>query len=125
MDKVTWEQVEKGVAHIAEWTPSYINSIFGIKRGGYVPSVILSHALNLPLVDKPDKNTIIIDDISDSGKTLTKYKEYFTATLYFRKGSLVEPNIWVYEKREGWLLFPWENAKMVEKDEAGYKAKRN
>mgnify|MGYP001558460868 FL=1 len=72
------------------------NSLYGIPRGGQIVAVWLSHQLNIPIVEKDgiNKDTLIIDDISDSGQTLTDiYKglmytkglQLDTATLFYRK----------------------------------------
>lgn len=48
----TWQQLETDVVKLAlkiaqsDWRPDYI---VGISRGGCVPAVMLSHALNLPM----------------------------------------------------------------------------
>lgn len=74
----------------AGWTPDYI---VGVKRGGLIPAIRLSHIFNKPLImmscqlrdsadnevrlyeveEIPkDKNILIVDDICDSGITLRK-----------------------------------------------------
>jgi len=88
-----------------------IRNIYGIPRGGLVPAVYLSHLLGLPIVIEPTgKETLVVDDICDTGKTLGAYQHfgYTTATLYYHKQSPVEPNIWIYEKKDQWIQFPWE-----------------
>jgi len=87
-----------------------VRSLYGIRRGGMVPAVYLSHLTGLRIVPRPGKKSLIIDDICDSGNTLYDYKElgYKTATIYYHKQSIVEPDIWIYEKKDDWILFPWE-----------------
>jgi hypothetical protein len=75
--------------HSSGWFP---DAIVGVKRGGLVPSVTLSHYMNLPLlvcscqnrdgedavnlleVDSKwaDKRLLIVDDICDEGETFKK-----------------------------------------------------
>ena len=87
-----------------------IKNIYGIPRGGLVLAVYLSHLLNIPIVDRPTgKETLIVDDIADTGTTLNDFKDYTIATLYYHKQSKVKPDIWIYEKKDNWILFPWEN----------------
>ena len=88
-------------------------SIYGIRRGGMVPAVYLSHLTGRRIVPSPGKKTIIVDDICDSGTTLYDYKKlgYKTATIYYHKQNIVEPDIWIYEKKDDWILFPWETRK--------------
>ena len=50
--------------------------LFGLQRGGLIPAVIVSHQLGIPMTKgtiSPD--TLIIDDICDSGVTLADYFE--------------------------------------------------
>ena len=91
-----------------------IDNIFGVPRGGLVLAVYLSHALDLPIVTEvKNARTLVVDDIADTGETLKKFNEFdygITATIYYHEQSIVEPDIWVYEKRDKWIQFPWENA---------------
>ena len=86
------------------------DSIYGIPRGGLIPAVMLSHKLNLPMVETIGKNTLIIDDMTDSGVTMNKMPGQWTAVLFHKPHtSVFTPN--VYSKlHEGdeWLVFPWE-----------------
>jgi len=95
-----------------------VKSIYGVRRGGMVPAVYLSHLTGLRIVPRPGKKSLIIDDICDSGWTLYHYKElgYKTATIYYHKQSIVEPDIWVYEKKDDWILFPWETIESTKTD---------
>jgi len=90
-----------------------VKNIYGIPRGGIVPAVYISHLTGLPIIeeDHMSERTLVIDDIADSGQTLAVFNNYYkTATIYYHKQSIIEPDIWVYEKRDKWIQFPWENA---------------
>lgn len=87
---------------------SRIKNIFGIPRGGLVLAVYLSHMLDLPLVMKPSKDSLIADDIADTGQTLKPYKNHYIVTLYYHKQSIVIPDIWIREKKSRWIKYPWE-----------------
>ena len=66
---------------------------------------------------KKIKKVIVVDDISDSGDTLkavmselkTKNPniEFKTATLFYKKTSIYEPDFWINEAHE-WIDFFWE-----------------
>jgi len=68
---------------------------------------------NLKSVSK----VLVVDDISDSGETLkaimehltTEFKttEFKSATLFYKKTSIYEPNYWINEATE-WIDFFWE-----------------
>lgn len=109
---LTYQKFVDACAQIAKQIPKDIKSLYGIPRGGTVPAVYISHLTGLPIVNEPkDASTMLIDDIADSGKTLKKYKKYAnakTATIYYHKQSIVKPDIWIYEKKDKWIQFPWE-----------------
>lgn len=86
-----------------------ITNIYGIPRGGLPIATYLSHLLDLPLSLYPTRNSLLVDDISDKGKTLSIFSgKNPLVTIYYHKQSLVEPDIWIYEKKDKWIQFPWE-----------------
>jgi len=66
---------------------------------------------------KDKQKVLVIDDISDSGDTLkaimemlrTKHPkvEFKTATLFYKKTSVFEPDFWINEAND-WIDFFWE-----------------
>ena len=89
-----------------------IDSVMGLPRGGLIPAVMISHELGLPYVIHPGKNTLVVDDICDSGVTLKKSPGQFTAVLYHKPHtSIFTPDIWAREhKGHEWLIYPWESS---------------
>lgn len=130
-----------------------ITHILGVARGGLIPAVIMSHNLKKPMIpvcysgsdgagddkqfteievlpdfEKTDK-ILIVDDICDSGDTLTKMVKYYkrqkievyTAVLYYKdnwpqKDANESSHGYIptfYMNRIGplaqWVVFPWEN----------------
>ncbi len=121
--KYSWEWVDKQVEKIGDYletieTPKFVT---GVPRGGLIPAVILSHKFNIPFIGLEaatllpkaiKKNIILIDDISDSGKTLEQLHKhgFSTGTLAIRDTTSYLPNITgetIYD--DTWLVFPWEN----------------
>lgn len=87
-----------------------IDSIFGLKRGGLIPAVIISHKLNLPWSDVMLPNTLVVDDICDTGVTLKNTIGCYTAVLHYKPHtSCYIPHLWacVHEGNE-WIIYPWE-----------------
>ena len=91
--------------------------VYGLPRGGLSLAVMFSHAFDLKLlIISPQmtsfnvKNVLIVDDISDKGNTLFEYYEegFDIITYAYHKQSIVIPKIWKFEKKESWLVFPWE-----------------
>ena len=99
-----------------------VNEVFGLQRGGLIPAVMLSHKLEIPMTKgtiSPD--TLIIDDICDSGVTLANYFEKHqdeysfpfelkTACLHYKPHtSVFKPTL--YSKKwdkDDWIVYPWE-----------------
>lgn len=67
--------------------------------------------------DADVKKVLVVDDIADSGDTLDavmkelKYKhpniEFRSATLFYKKTSVYQPDLWINEADE-WIEFFWE-----------------
>ena len=87
-----------------------IDSVFGLKRGGLIPAVMVSHKLGLPWSDVMLPNTLVVDDICDSGVTLKNTIGCYTAVLHYKPHtSCYKPNIYaqIHEGDE-WIIYPWE-----------------
>lgn len=115
---VRWEDIENYVRNVAEFYKNdNITGVFGIPRGGLIYAVLLSHLMHIPLLMSATENCIIIDDIADSGETLLHYQnnssgdgknKYHITTMYYKKSSLVKPEYYYKEKRDKWIVYPWE-----------------
>lgn len=108
--KVNFEQVEAFVSALAETVRGKgFTSIYAPARGGLVFGVWLSHKLNLPLAQSPVGKCLIVDDIADSGQTLKKFAgKFFIATMFYQPDCSFEPDFWMFEKGEEWVVYPWE-----------------
>lgn len=141
----SWEDFDKCIADIerqlifGDWTPDYI---VGVKRGGLIPAIALSHRFNKPLImmscqlrDNKDnevrlyeveelpknKNVLVVDDICDSGITLSKiiaklkeegFQSVKTCSLFYNTSQKFVVD---YQSRlinrsndDRWIVFPWE-----------------
>jgi hypoxanthine phosphoribosyltransferase len=85
-----------------------IKSITGIERGGLIPAVMISHKLNIPYVTKINKDTLVVDDICDTGETLKNMVAGYTATLHYKKTAVFTPDFYAKEVGTEWLVYPWE-----------------
>ena len=85
-----------------------IKSITGIERGGLIPAVMISHKLNIPYVNKINKDTLVVDDICDSGETLKNTIAGYTATLHYKKTASFTPDFYSKEVGDEWIVNPWE-----------------
>ena len=123
--------------------------IVAIARGGVVPARILSDLLEIPSLsfiqiefytninqtlqeptlkqtlttNATGKKILLIDDISDTGKSLKLAKTHLqtqgaieikTATLYEKPQSVTTPDF--YEKQtNNWVVFPWDTKETLRK----------
>ncbi len=103
-----WATIERAVQSLAERAPDDISSVWGVPRGGVPVAVAVAHTLGLRLVDTPDPDTLIVDDLADSGHTANRYTDHHFDTL-FRKPltpSHIAPHAHTVL---GWVVFPWES----------------
>ena len=74
--RVDWKEFNDLVRRLADRIPDDIDCIYGIPRGGLIPAVMLSHILNIRLVDEyfiDSENLLVVDDIADSGDTIIEF----------------------------------------------------
>ena len=102
------------------------SGVYGFPRGGLCLAVALSHSLNIPLLNEPKTGCLVVDDVYETGKTLSTVSgmKDITAFVWFSK---VIPKWWTAVKivnPEEWIVFPWENCSLAEKDKSAYKSSR-
>ena len=117
---VTWEEVENAVKYFEyKYNTEQLDCefILGIPRGGLVLATMLSYRLDLPL-HIPEQNrfcyskVLVVDDIADTGKTLERVLKNLShsivLTMHYHQQSTIEPYAWLYEKKDKWIVYPWE-----------------
>ena len=131
-----WSYIEYQVNKICKDidTAKY-DVVVGISRGGLIPAVMISHKLKLPLLTmtvtlrdnlarvqslkiKKGEKALVVDDINDSGNTLTMISEFFK-TRHIHAGYAVLQNklsrnfsvdyYGTLQDNDNWINFPWEN----------------
>ncbi len=113
----TQEKFEKDVQTIVDllsFNPhlKFFKNIYGPPAGGLILATYLHYRLNdITIIFDQEKitdRTLIVDDIADTGKTLERYvKTNFIITLFWHRQCSFEPTIWLREKKEKWIHFPW------------------
>jgi len=147
---VTWDDIENLTLKVVEDIINYgfkPDVIVGILRGGWVVARLVSDYMDIdetgsigikfysrvgktlkePLITQPlitnvrDKKVLIVDDVSDSGKTLQVVtelvklygpKHIMTASLYIKPWTIMIPDFYA-ESTEKWIFFPWEPAEIL------------
>lgn len=111
---INYEATKKAVTELwwlCNKEPEYklLKYVYGVPRGGIIPAIIFAQVSKLQYIDILDKNihtpenTIIIDDIIDSGKTRKKYNDYKFYAIIDKNNNDFNKTDWVefwYEKTE-------------------------
>ena len=123
----TWSEFDKSVEQIANKCKFLkFSGIYGVPRGGLCLAVALSHKLKIELISEPIKNSLIVDDIYETGYTLNTFKN-IEGAKFFVIFSKNKPTWWnsvhVSEKND-WIVFPWENTQNSQSDRNDYIKKR-
>ena len=110
---LSWDDVNELVDILCDKIPTElpnIDSVCGLARGGLIPAVMVSHKLGLPYSSTIGPNTLVIDDICDSGETLKNGIGVYTAVLHHKpETSCFTPNIFAREHNGSeWIIYPWE-----------------
>ena len=69
---------------------------------------MISHELGLPLELHPGKNTLVVDDINDTGHTLSKAPGAYWAVLHQKPTSEFKHAMYAKEVGDEWIVYPWE-----------------
>ena len=109
---LTWNEYDEDIRKLADMIYNYdrvYDYVYGIPRGGQIIAVHISHLIGIPYSPFIYQNTLIVDDVSDTGKTLKEhlYQGLDTATLYRKDGTLHEPTFCIRTINK-YINFPWE-----------------
>lgn len=121
LHKVSWDQFERGVQWLLEALHEYedmyghtFDGIYGIPRGGMCLATKLSYLLGRPLLlekSQITKDTLVVDDCTNTGKTLKPFQEAGYKTLTFvhkpNKSGLT-PTFYCFTTNET-INFCWES----------------
>jgi len=133
--KYTWDDFEADIRKMSIFmTGNRFDYIYAIVKGGLPLGVKLANVYSVPLCiiqltkaqghitidspydvpySEPSPKILIVDDISDSGKTLRDVLHHFsranvkTLTIHYKETSLVKPDFFV-RKAKNWIEYPWE-----------------
>ena len=123
----TWTEFDNCVEQIAKKCKFLeFSGIYGVPRGGLCLAVALSHKLKINLISEPMKNSLIVDDVYETGMTLNTFKN-IEGAKYFVIFSKIKPIWWntvFISKKKEWIVFPWENTLCLESDRKEYIKKR-
>ena len=118
---LSWKWVDDQINKIGDQLEGVeLEFVSGIPRGGLIPAVMMSHAFGIKYISYSSakmlplelrKKTIVIDDISDTGLTMSEADrlKFITSSLCTRTGTKTLPRLTgELISGEEWLVFPWE-----------------
>ncbi len=123
MNKLNWLEFEECINNISEKCKNKaFVGVYGFPRGGLCIAVALSHSLNIPLLTKPTNNSLIVDDIYETGCTLEKIRNLKDTETHVWI-SKAPPEWWNAYKtinNNEWVVFPWEDVRNAKDEEVLY-----
>lgn len=122
--RLSWQEYQTMVERAAKKLAGRrFTAIYGIPRGGLPIAVSLSHLCMIPLAtQKPkraSKNILVVDDISDTGKSLAPFKDFSTFSLFIKPTTSFVPDHYAKKTKE-WIVFPWETKQSSKYDNTVY-----
>ena len=115
--KITFEEYDNAISLLAQKIKASgkkYTAVYGIPRGGYYPAIQLSNILGIPAVTSPINGVLVVDDIMDSGATLTPYTQD-KAVVYCKDIEKAEKSgIFYAEPFNEWLDIPDEKGCGIE-----------
>ena len=118
---LSWNWVDDQINKIGDKLEGLdLEFVSGIPRGGLIPAIMMSHAYSIKYISYSSakmlpvdlrKKTLVIDDISDTGRTLAEADnlKFITSSLCTRVGTKTLPRLTgEIVTGDDWLVFPWE-----------------
>ena len=135
---VTWDEFHQDVKELCSKIQERgkFNKIIAVSRGGLAPACIASYILDIRNTDvvnilsydddqmrddskielttkiEADSNTLVIDDLSDSGRTFNILKKLYPsaifAAVYAKEKGKSACDIFARAIPDNWVVFPWD-----------------
>jgi uncharacterized protein len=127
MDKeqhVSWSEIDsliESLSNLIIKSQKKFSSISTLSRGGLIPSRLLADRLGIEKIFVDEKvisiNSLVVDDIFDSGETFNKTilksedsSKFLFVTLFARRGEQFPTQLIYGEEtvNDGYVVFPWD-----------------
>ncbi len=136
---IDWNNFHKDAKLLAQKLKTYGNfsRIVAVSRGGFIPAGIIAYELGIRHCDavciasydaeikrndnnvelgtalqNVDENTVIIDDLADSGRTLQilrkQYPQATFACVYAKPAGQKFCDVYACPMADSWVVFPWD-----------------
>lgn len=83
------------------------SNLYPVMKNGLPVAERLSGYIDLPISYQLKKNSLVVDDLIDSGKTLDQFPDNDKAVLFVKNDNENKINYFVKVLNE-WITFPWE-----------------
>jgi GTP cyclohydrolase I len=110
----TWEQFFGDCEILIQQIPDYIESVYGVPRGGIPLAIRVASVKKLRFIAREQditETTLIVDDIIDSGKT----RRLFDKNVFFsiHNKDNIRNKTWsddfsAHKTTKEWIVYPWE-----------------
>ncbi len=136
---ISWEEFHQDTKDLCQKikaTGKY-NKIIAVSRGGLIPAGIIAYELDIrnneainfssydndeqrktqdiefaAEVGNVDENTLIIDDLADSGQTFQILRQHYPqarfVTVYAKEQGAKQVDIYAKDIPNKWIVFPWD-----------------
>ncbi|AAQ00256.1 MULTISPECIES: phosphoribosyltransferase [Prochlorococcus] len=128
MRLLSWEEFNSCVQKIAYLCRDKdFSGVYGVPRGGLCLAVSISHILRIPFLQDPAPNSLVVDDVYETGLTLDTFREIpdVTAFVWLSKVECGWWNAIEVCAPEEWIVFPWEEPLFAKEEEEFYRLNRN
>ena len=119
MKKLNWIEFDECIYSISmRCKNKKFDGVYGFPRGGLCLAVALSHSLEIPLLNEPRNDSLIVDDVYETGLTLERIRHLKGSETHVWV-SKIKPTWWKaykYLQEKEWVIFPWENINSAQND---------
>lgn len=116
MIKISSNELKEMVKDLSNKITEKFENIYPIPRGGYAIAIELAKILNIPIITNEKEiteNTLIVDDLIDSGKTLKKFTQK-KAVLFVKNDKEKSVDYFVTKIINEWVKFPDEKENEIQ-----------
>lgn len=136
---ISWEEFHQHTKELSQKLKlrGKYNKIIAVSRGGLIPAGIIAYELDIrnneavnfssydndeqrktediefeAHVGHVDENTLVIDDLADSGRTFEVLRKYYPnatfVTVYAKQKGSNQVDIYAKDMPDEWIVFPWD-----------------
>lgn len=136
---ISWEDFHQHAKELSQKLKAHgkYNKIIAVSRGGLIPAGIIAYELDIrnneainfssydndekrktediefeAHVGNVDENTLVVDDLADSGRTFEVLRKYYPkatfVTVYVKEKGASQVDVYAEDMPDEWIVFPWD-----------------